>query len=127
MCRSLHQRATSRRRAGIAVDAATVDTPSVSRPGAGREAGASAGDARSELGARGHILPYEPTEYPGDDDMAMTTDPVCGMQVDTDTAQHTAEHEGKTYYFCSRGCKLDFEDEPERYLDPAHKPSMEGH
>lgn len=54
--------------------------------------------------------------------MAMATDPVCGMEVDTERAEHTAEHEGKTYYFCSRGCMLDFKDEPERYLDPAYQP-----
>jgi len=60
--------------------------------------------------------------------MAMATDPVCGMQVDTDNAQFTAEHEGKTYYFCSRGCMLDFQDDPAQYLSPDHKPAgMGGH
>jgi P-type Cu+ transporter len=57
----------------------------------------------------------------------MATDPVCGMDVDEQNAQHTAEHQGTRYYFCSRGCQLDFEEDPERYLDPAYKPSMEGH
>lgn len=55
--------------------------------------------------------------------MAMVTDPVCGMTVDTDTAQHTSEYTGQTYYFCSRGCKLDFDDDPGRYLDPDYQPS----
>lgn len=60
--------------------------------------------------------------------MNIATDPVCGMQVDMDNAQHTAEHEGTTYYFCSRGCKLDFEEDPERYIDTAYTPSgMEPH
>ena len=60
--------------------------------------------------------------------MAMATDPVCGMQVDADSTQFTAEHEGKTYYFCSRGCMLDFKDEPARYLADDHKPSgMDDH
>jgi YHS domain-containing protein len=59
--------------------------------------------------------------------MLMKTDPVCGMQVDPRTATWTAEHNGETYYFCGKGCMLDFRDEPERYLDPAHQPSMEGH
>ncbi len=54
--------------------------------------------------------------------MAMATDPVCGMQVDTENAQHTAEHEGTTYHFCSRGCMLDFQDDPDRYLDPEYRP-----
>ncbi len=57
--------------------------------------------------------------------MAMATDPVCGMQVDTESAQHTAEHNGTRYYFCSKGCRLDFEEDPGRFLDPSHKPSMD--
>ena len=54
--------------------------------------------------------------------MATATDPVCGMAVDIDRAEHTAEHEGTTFYFCSRGCMLDFKDEPQRYLDPSYEP-----
>lgn len=44
----------------------------------------------------------------------MEKDPVCGMDVDPKTALSTA-HEGKTYYFCSPGCKKQFEDNPTRY------------
>ena len=54
-------------------------------------------------------------------------DPVCGMTVDIADARSrdlTSHHEGTTYYFCSKGCKLDFEEEPTRYLDPAYVPSM---
>ncbi|HUG48060.1 MAG TPA: YHS domain-containing protein [Candidatus Limnocylindria bacterium] len=58
----------------------------------------------------------------------MTTDPVCGMEVDTDKSEHRAEHEGKAYFFCSRGCMLDFQDDPQRYLDPGYEPQgMESH
>ena len=56
--------------------------------------------------------------------MAIAIDPVCGMQVETEGAQLTLEHEGKTYYFCSRGCLLEFKDDPERYLAADHEPSM---
>jgi P-type Cu+ transporter len=42
----------------------------------------------------------------------MEKDPVCGMDVDP----ATAEHEGKTYYFCSRMCKQAFEDNLQQYL-----------
>ncbi len=56
--------------------------------------------------------------------MAVEKDPVCGMDVDTKDAQHTAEYKGKTYYFCSRGCRLDFEEDPEKYLDPKYEPHM---
>jgi Cu+-exporting ATPase len=59
---------------------------------------------------------------------ATATDPVCGMQVDATTNPFKAEHKGQTFYFCSRGCMLDFEDDPERYLDPSYQPAgMEGH
>lgn len=34
-------------------------------------------------------------------------DPVCGMEVDT-TSAISATKFGKTYYFCSKGCKREF-------------------
>src|SRR4030042_2488003 len=37
----------------------------------------------------------------------MAIDPICGMEVDENTALK-AEHEGKTYYFCSPGCRDKF-------------------
>ena len=43
-------------------------------------------------------------------------DPVCAMTVETATAEHRAVHDGKTYYFCSAGCKANFEKDPEKYL-----------
>lgn len=46
----------------------------------------------------------------------MATDPVCGMQVDENEAKWTAEHDGKTYYFCSPGCLKAFEASPEQYV-----------
>ncbi len=39
-------------------------------------------------------------------------DPVCHMDIDPATAAGTSDFEGKTYYFCSRGCKLDFDEDP---------------
>ncbi|HSM34399.1 MAG TPA: YHS domain-containing protein [Anaerolineae bacterium] len=51
-------------------------------------------------------------------------DPVCGMHVVMEDAQHTSEHEGTTYYFCARGCRLDFEEDPQRILAPDYEPSM---
>lgn len=51
-------------------------------------------------------------------------DPVCGMEVTIATARHTTEYHGETYYFCGKGCKLDFEDDPEKYFDPDYVPSM---
>jgi len=54
--------------------------------------------------------------------MATAIDPVCGMQVETETAKYLLEHDGTTYYFCGKGCMLEFQDEPEKYLDPAYVP-----
>lgn len=34
------------------------------------------------------------------------------------------EHDGEMYYFCGRGCKLDFEEEPAKFFDPSYIPSM---
>lgn len=45
----------------------------------------------------------------------MAKDPVCGMDVDEQQAAATAEYQGKTYYFCSPGCKKAFEKEPQKY------------
>lgn len=54
-------------------------------------------------------------------------DPVCGMEVETDsTAGHT-EHAGQTYYFCGSACKVKFDKNPEQYLSKhAGKPES-GH
>jgi uncharacterized membrane protein YraQ (UPF0718 family)/YHS domain-containing protein len=43
-------------------------------------------------------------------------DPVCGMTVNPDKAQYRSVHEGKTYYFCSGGCKESFEKDPGKYV-----------
>lgn len=58
--------------------------------------------------------------------MTIVNDPVCGMEVEVETTPPalTTEYKGKTYYFCGRGCLLDFKDDPERILTPDYKPSM---
>lgn len=55
------------------------------------------------------------------------TDPVCGMTVDRAAAVAKdlhLQHEGVDLYFCGRGCKLEFGDDPAKYLDPSYVPSM---
>ncbi len=42
-------------------------------------------------------------------------DPVCGMEVDEKKAPAKSEHMGKTYYFCSPGCKKAFDESPAKY------------
>ena len=56
--------------------------------------------------------------------MATATDPVCGMQVDTTTSPLSLEHDGTTYWFCGKGCLLEFQDDPDKYLAPDYTPSM---
>jgi len=50
--------------------------------------------------------------------VVFVTDQVCGMTVDPLTAQHKTVHGETTSWFCSAGCKEEFEKEPERYLRP---------
>jgi Cu+-exporting ATPase len=54
-------------------------------------------------------------------------DPVCGMDVDPHRAPHLAQHGGRTFYFCSGGCRAKFVAAPERYLSAkAAEPVPEG-
>ncbi len=64
---------------------------------------------------------YLSNEAPDAHDAHVVKDPVCGMSVDPHTAKHRAEHGGRTYYFCSAGCKSKFEADPERYLSPEQR------
>ncbi len=42
-------------------------------------------------------------------------DPVCGMEVD-ESSEFRAEHNGKEYFFCSKHCKIKFEEDPHKYI-----------
>ena len=58
---------------------------------------------------------------------ASATDPVCGMTVDPEAARGKGLHssyQDRDYFFCGKGCKLEFDENPERYLDPSYQPSM---
>jgi YHS domain-containing protein len=57
--------------------------------------------------------------------LAIAIDPVCGMEVDTTTSTLSLEYDGDTYWFCGKGCLLDFQEEPERFLASDLPPSME--
>ncbi len=45
----------------------------------------------------------------------MAKDPVCGMDVNPDTAYGSSEHAGVVFYFCSAHCKETFDADPHRY------------
>ena len=53
--------------------------------------------------------------------MATAVDPICQMEVDIDhpPGGHS-EYQGTSYYFCAPGCKVAFDQEPEKYLQQGH-------
>ena len=55
------------------------------------------------------------------------TDPVCGMEVNREIASMQgllSDHDGETYHFCGKGCKLDFDEDPPKFFEPGYQPSM---
>jgi Cu+-exporting ATPase len=48
--------------------------------------------------------------------MAMVTDPVCGMRIDSEDAVAHEEHGGTTYSFCSETCHEAFVADPGSYV-----------
>lgn len=46
--------------------------------------------------------------------VTMFTDPICGMAVEREKAAATLDVDGTTYYFCSKGCRTEFEGELEK-------------
>jgi YHS domain-containing protein len=49
----------------------------------------------------------------------MSTDPVCGMQIDEKDAKHFLAWQERVYYFCSVGCQAEFERHSEDYVKNA--------
>jgi P-type Cu+ transporter len=45
----------------------------------------------------------------------MTRDPVCGMDVEETPSTPKADHDGRTFYFCSESCRQRFEASPGDY------------
>ena len=45
----------------------------------------------------------------------MANDPVCDMDVATDDAAATVDHEGRRFYFCSVGCAQEFRENPSAF------------
>src|SRR5262245_60490500 len=59
-----------------------------------------------------HTLHHQSTAAVGE------KDPVCGMTVDPERAAGVSQHNERTYYFCSKGCKARFDANPDQYLQP---------
>ncbi len=47
----------------------------------------------------------------------MATDPVCGMSIERERAAAHVEWQGATYYFCADGCRNEFAQQPEKFLN----------
>jgi YHS domain-containing protein len=59
--------------------------------------------------------------------VAPNEDPVGAMAVDPAQAEANdliLTNQDNVYVFCSRGCLLEFRDDPAWFLDPAYTPSM---
>ncbi len=52
-------------------------------------------------------------------------DLVCDMDIDPETAAGKSEYKGETYHFCSGGCKVDFDGDPEKYIGGHRDPMPE--
>ena len=52
---------------------------------------------------------------------SVAIDPVCGMKVKIEGAKHTAEHDGRTWYFCNPKCLAKFTAAPEGYVAKARE------
>jgi len=46
----------------------------------------------------------------------LVKDPVCGMNVDEETAKIKSEYGGKSYYFCNVACKQTFDKNPSKFI-----------
>ena len=46
----------------------------------------------------------------------MAKDPVCDMDVDPKKAAAQSQYKGQTIYFCAVGCKVKFDQDPQRYM-----------
>lgn len=81
------------------------------------------------IGPSTHAEQHHGTQAPQPEGLehAPAIDPVCGMTVDPVASRASdlySHFDGADYFFCGRGCKLEFDDEPGRYLDPSFVPSM---
>ncbi len=48
----------------------------------------------------------------------MIKDPVCGMEINADSAAAQETYQGITWYFCSKSCHGKFQEDPAQYALP---------
>lgn len=49
----------------------------------------------------------------------MVVDVVCGMEINENAARCSAVFQGNAYFFCSEGCRAEFERRPQEYSKAA--------
>ena len=50
-------------------------------------------------------------------------DPVCNMTIEDKDAAAISTYKGRTYYYCSKSCKEDFDKNPEQFIGQLDKVS----
>jgi len=72
---------------------------------------------------------YEPKVAGYVEKKHVSTDPVCGMEVEPEDAYKKIEHENYVFYFCSRKCEEKFNENPEKYVSKIklEEPIAHGH
>ena len=85
-------------------------------------------EPKVEVGAESVASNGEPAMTAKGDEMTdkAAIDPVCGMTVDTATAEYRSLHAGETYYFCSAACKARFDKDPDKFIGAIPKGGHEG-
>ena len=110
-------------KAGFRPELQTFDAPWGERLEAAWLVGPSVhGPAADDEDAHGHEHDHDAM-----DAGTKAIDPVCGMTVESVAARAKGLHttyQATGYYFCGKGCKLEFDADPRRYLDPAYVASM---
>jgi Cu+-exporting ATPase len=75
----------------------------------------------------GHAAPTDHTAHGGASSAGGSADavrdPVCGMTVDPKKTKHRADHAGKTYFFCSAGCRSKFVADPAKFVSETPVPA----
>src|SRR5205085_3293239 len=84
-------------------------------------AAAEAGPAEHASGHAHHHEHGKASESPAASEHSYVRDPVCGMTVDPHSTAYSHPHGGRTYYFCSAGCRNKFAADPEKYAGPAQR------
>jgi len=66
------------------------------------------------MGFIGNMIRVKPRAFTSQNEQ-LSTDPVCGMNVEIGKAVKT-EYRGETYYFCCPHCQQTFESKPQEYV-----------